>query len=374
LTEDPEFEAPVAKALIDRYSDRAKSQLASAPMNEFPLNPYQYQRRETNEVLNFGESNVPRVIADFSENGVQKMEDLKAVGHFYLPATDKWAMNDLGVDFIFSGNKPSTFMLPNGLKEILNYETWKTQDDQKNKFPLFDKSNLAEANINDQLKFLKVDASDLALIDFISKYKNLVLVLNSRNSHAMAEIRRFVIELISRGIKNPIVLHRAYGKLEESDFQLHAATDCGGLLIDGIGDGIMLSYEGLENKKSENSTAFGVLQAARTRITKTEYISCPSCGRTLFDLQETTAMIRKRTDHLKGVKIGIMGCIVNGPGEMADADYGYVGMGKDKIALYRGQTVIKRSVKAANAVDELIELIKEDGNWLEPATAEAVLS
>lgn len=374
LTEDPEFEAPVAKALIDRYSDRVKSEQAIAPIEKYLINPYQYHRRETNEVLNFGESNVPRVIADFSENGVQKMEDLKAVGHFYLPATDKWAMNDLGVDFIFSGNKPSPFMLPNGLKEILNYEIWKTQDDKKNKFPLFDKSNLAEAKIDDKLKFLKVDASDLALIDFISQYKNLVLVLYSRNSHAMAEMRRFVIELISRGIKNPIVLHRTYGKLDESDFQLHAATDCGGLLIDGIGDGIMLSYDGLENKKSENSTAFGVLQAARTRITKTEYISCPSCGRTLFDLQETTAMIRKRTDHLKGVKIGIMGCIVNGPGEMADADYGYVGMGKDKIALYRGQTVIKRSVKAANAVDELIELIKEDGNWLEPATAEAVLS
>ena len=114
-----------------------------------------------------------------------------------------------------------------------------------------------------------------------------------------------------------------------------------------------------------NQLSFGILQAARTRMSKTEYISCPSCGRTLFDLQETTAMIRKRTDHLKGIKIGIMGCIVNGPGEMADADYGYVGVGKGKISLYRGQEVIKKSVPEERAVDDLIELMREDGRWIE---------
>jgi (E)-4-hydroxy-3-methylbut-2-enyl-diphosphate synthase len=143
----------------------------------------------------------------------------------------------------------------------------------------------------------------------------------------------------------------------------------GGLLIDGFGDGLLLQANHSDELKQLNGLAFGILQAARTRITKTEYISCPSCGRTLFDLQETTALIRQRTDHLKGVKIGIMGCIVNGPGEMADADYGYVGIGRDKIALYRGQQVMKKSVPAANAVDELIELIREDGRWLEPAQA-----
>ncbi len=166
------------------------------------------------------------------------------------------------------------------------------------------------------------------------------------------------------------------------------ATDVGGLLIDGYGDGIMLttsasserllhfvSNDGdevlaLDTIKKYNEIAFGVLQAARTRITKTEYISCPSCGRTLFDLQETTAMIRKRTDHLKGVKIGIMGCIVNGPGEMADADYGYVGSGKGKITLYKGKEVMKRGVASAKALDELINLIKEDGNWIEPNSVE----
>ena len=156
---------------------------------------------------------------------------------------------------------------------------------------------------------------------------------------------------------------------------MYSSTDIGGLLIDGFGDGVMISTDllnfsdkdqHLKILKEINNTCFGILQAARTRMTKTEYISCPSCGRTLFDLQETTAMIRKRTDHLKGIKIGIMGCIVNGPGEMADADYGYVGVGKGKIALYRGKNVIKKSVESEKAVDELIRLIKEDGNWIEP--------
>ena len=147
--------------------------------------------------------------------------------------------------------------------------------------------------------------------------------------------------------------------------QLYSATDIGGLLIDGLGDGIFIAAEHCGPDKMINETAFNILQATRTRISKTEYISCPSCGRTLFDLQETTAKIRSRTNHLKGVKIAIMGCIVNGPGEMADADYGYVGSGPGRITLYRNKDVVKRNVPAAQAVDELIGLIREDGNWIE---------
>ena len=193
----------------------------------------------------------------------------------------------------------------------------------------------------------------------------------------MIELMSIYFNLLTYKVNNPVVLRNQYGNIEESDFQLFSATDCGGVLIEGFGDGILLDLPVLASKQAQleklkvhNSTSFGILQAARTRMSKTEYISCPSCGRTLFDLQETTAMIRKRTDHLKGVKIGIMGCIVNGPGEMADADYGYVGIGKDKIALYRGQTVVKKSVHADNAVDELMELIKEDGRWFEQEVME----
>jgi (E)-4-hydroxy-3-methylbut-2-enyl-diphosphate synthase len=187
----------------------------------------------------------------------------------------------------------------------------------------------------------------------------------------MAAMRRFFVELMNKNLNMPVLICGAYPESSESDLQLFASTDMGGLLTDGLGDGIMLGWSqarSIEDQKEiriVNQLAFGILQAARTRMSKTEYISCPSCGRTLFDLQETTAMIRKRTDHLKGVKIGIMGCIVNGPGEMADADYGYVGVGKDKIALYRGQNVVKKAVPSASAVDELIDLIREDGKWTE---------
>lgn len=374
LTEDPEFEAPVAKALIDRYGNRASTQKEIKTISSYPINPYQYSRRKTMEVGNFGDNNVPRVIADFSKQGIHKMEDLKAIGHFYLPATDKWAMNDLGADYIYSGSKKAPFMLPNGVKEILDFDTWNNLESRDHAFPLFQSNELESINQADsQLNFVQIDASQLNLVATLKNLDNCVVILSSQNSHAMPEMRRFFVEMQNNGVHLPVVLKSNYEGLTESNFQLYAATDCGGLLIDGLGDGIMLKASGID-MKTTNATGFGVLQAARTRITKTEYISCPSCGRTLFDLQETTAMIRKRTDHLKGVKIGIMGCIVNGPGEMADADYGYVGMGKDKIALYRGQNVVKRSVKTANAVDELIELIKEDGIWLEPAEVEASLA
>ncbi|EMR00731.1 4-hydroxy-3-methylbut-2-en-1-yl diphosphate synthase [Cesiribacter andamanensis AMV16] len=184
---------------------------------------------------------------------------------------------------------------------------------------------------------------------------------------------------MNEGVAAPVIIHTTYSQLSADELQLWAATDAGGLLIDGLGDGLMLSLDYAEAPQPEqrlqdlrrlNNLGFGILQAARTRMTKTEYISCPSCGRTLFDLQETTAMIRQRTDHLKGVKIGIMGCIVNGPGEMADADYGYVGSGKGKITLYRGQEVVERNVPSEQAVDKLIGLIREDGRWIEPATVD----
>ncbi len=390
LTEDPEFEAPVAKALIDRYTQRKeKSTPISAytpnstlnTQNSFdsPINPFQYFRRHTHEVANFGGHNVPRVIADFSQIVVSEHDDLKPIGHFYLPLPDKWTMNDLGADYIYTANNPAKYMLPMGLKEILDAPAWDKQTDKVNKFPLFTLEQYqTQSYRHDFLNFLSINLFNLdaSVVEQIKADKTLVLAVETDNEHAMPALRRLFFELIAQNVSTPAVLVRKYENLPESDFQLFSATDCGGLLIDGFGDGILLKLPNLSEKaelltksKSYNSTAFGILQAARTRMSKTEYISCPSCGRTLFDLQETTALIRKRTEHLKGVKIGIMGCIVNGPGEMADADYGYVGVGKDKIALYRGQNVVKKSVHADNAVDELIGIIKEDGIWFEPAAS-----
>ena len=376
LTEDPEFEAPVAKALIDRYTNRSNH----APIPEithYPITPFEYSRRHTIEVYNFGGHNVPRVITDISK--IEKIADreMKQVGHFYLPELDKWKMNDQGCDFVYSGSNPIPFMLPNGMKEIQNSSIWIEAHDQANKFPLFHLNEFEKAEIfHSELNFLEVFDEDIEeAILAIAGRKDTILILRTENLHSMPALRRAFVSLLEAKIEIPVVVKISYPDQSQDLTTLYAATDVGGLLVDGLGDGIFMSLEKetgstresiLEQIKLQNSVSFGVLQAARTRMSKTEYISCPSCGRTLFDLQITTAMIRKRTDHLKGVKIGIMGCIVNGPGEMADADYGYVGSGKGKITLYKGKEVMKKSVPSEKAVDELINIIKEDGMWNEP--------
>jgi len=372
LTEDPEFEAPVAKALIDRYSHRAEKALPIA-LVQAPPHPFQYLRRATTEVSNWGGAQVPRIIADFSRTPITDMTQLKSIGHFYLPALDKWSMNDLGADYVYTGDTPAAFMLPNGLREIMDADAWAHENRPDTAYPLYHFPALPASHTT--LSFLKISAETLQSADLssLSKLSGVVLCMYTSNEHAYPAFRAAFMALQVQGITLPVVIMGDYPTASESDFQLFASTDIGGLLIDGWGDGLWLSMgdQTADHQKMINSTGFGILQAARTRMTKTEYISCPSCGRTLFDLQETTAKIRKRTDHLKGVKIGIMGCIVNGPGEMADADYGYVGMGKDKIALYRGQEVVKRSVHTDQAVDALIDLIKEDGKWNEPSVVES---
>ena len=377
LTEDPELEIPVAQELVRRYQTRAS---LSSPIRQFesnlgsnfdsPINPFVNQRRKTKELVNFGGTQLPRVIADFSKVKNLEMSDLKSIGHFYLPEPDKWAMNDLGADYVFTGSNSIDFMLPNGLRQIQQADIWQNHRNQ-HVYPMYSLENWSiETSPHPSLNFIRINADDISsdknVLKGISE-QNAVLVLFSTNSHAMADLRRAFFELIQQGIENPVIIHLSYDNLNEDQIQLFAPTDAGALLIDGLGDGMMLSLSSnLHNANlMANSTVFGTLQASRLRISKTEYISCPSCGRTLFDLQETTAKIRQVTDHLKGIKIGIMGCIVNGPGEMADADYGYVGIGKDKIALYRGQEVVKKSVQAEFAVDELIQLIKDDGKWKE---------
>jgi (E)-4-hydroxy-3-methylbut-2-enyl-diphosphate synthase len=205
--------------------------------------------------------------------------------------------------------------------------------------------------------------------EIINKIKNdssIVLFSNTYNLNGMAEQRQMFLKLMNAGCTTPVIISRTYIDLSTADLQVHASTDIGALMVDGLGDGVYLASERCGSISSVNSTAFGILQASRTRITKTEYISCPSCGRTLFDLQETTARIRSRTEHLKGLKIGIMGCIVNGPGEMADADYGYVGTGVGKITLYKGQEVVSKNMPTEEADEALIQLIKDHGDWVEP--------
>ncbi len=368
LTEEPEAEVPVAFALAKRYDQRG-SHTEIAAIKHYPVTPFEYNRRKTKSVINIGgEHTVPRVIADLSHRPKITPASLFAVGYNYSVPLDKWNISDFACDFIFTGDNLVEFDIPGTLGIILNYNTWLIQNGRPRTYPYLSvKEYLSADQKSTELNFVHatIHEIDNVLMSSLSADNATVLVLHSNNLHAMPEQRRAFVELMNNDCPVPVIIARTYGGITAEDFQLYAATDLGGLLVDGLGDGVFLSGGDLGDKLV-NETAFNILQATRTRISKTEYISCPSCGRTLFDLQETTAKIRSRTSHLKGVKIGIMGCIVNGPGEMADADYGYVGSGPGRITLYKGKEVVRRNVPTAQAVDELINLIRDHGDWIEP--------
>ncbi|MGE0772790.1 MAG: (E)-4-hydroxy-3-methylbut-2-enyl-diphosphate synthase [Cyclobacteriaceae bacterium] len=369
LTEEPEAEIPVAKMLADRYTRRS-GHAAIPEIDHYPVDPFAYNRRTTHEIGNLGGSQVPRVIADFSTKEKVTAASLFALGYSYSVPLDKWNISDMACDYVFLGDRTVNFEIPGTLGLICNHPTWLDQRHKERVYPFLRvETYLSDAERSDKINFVYTQLKDLSpgLLNTLRQDSTAVLLIDTYNEHGMAEQRRLFVELMKAECNVPVVIGRAYQDLTVEQLQLSAATDIGGLLIDGLGDGIFIAAENCGPDKRVNETAFTILQATRTRISKTEYISCPSCGRTLFDLQETTAMIRARTYHLKGVKIGIMGCIVNGPGEMADADYGYVGSGPGRITLYRGKEVVKRNVPSAQAVDELISLIREDGNWVEVA-------
>lgn len=368
LTEEPEAEVPVAKELAYRYINRNTSILIPE-IKSYPINPFSYTRRNTHEVVNLGGHQVPRVLADFSTKEKIAPASLFALGYHYSVPLDKWNITDMACDYIFLGDNTIDFAIPGTLGLIFNHKTWLTQKGKERSYPFVTpKDYLAGVELSPKLNFIYTQLKDIS-DEFVNKLKQdatSVLLIDTYNTHGMAEQRRLFVDLIEKDCRVPVIIGRAYADLTSDQLQLFAATDIGGLLIDGLGDGLFIAAERCGSDKMVNETAFNILQATRTRISKTEYISCPSCGRTLFDLQETTAKIRFRTSHLKGIKIGIMGCIVNGPGEMADADYGYVGSGPGRITLYRGKEVVKKNVPAPQAVDALIDLIREDSNWIEP--------
>jgi (E)-4-hydroxy-3-methylbut-2-enyl-diphosphate synthase len=370
LTEEPEFEIPVARKLVDRYTKRKDLQKPIPSIDSIPYFPFEHERRKTSEVLNIGGHNVPRVIIDFSSYDKITSSDLLPVGYNYSVKLDKWNLSDQACDYIYTGDKTIDFEIPGTLGVIVNYNTWKNISEKERHYPLFNFTDFINAGKKSgQLNFVSVTINDLkSLRTTNSGLRTAIFILETSNEHAMAEQRRMFIDFLQNNSSIPAIIKRNYSGINEEQLQLYASTDLGALLIDGFGDGIWITQNPkseIRNPKSINSLSFGILQATRTRISKTEYISCPSCGRTLFDLQETTAKIRSRTAHLKGVKIGIMGCIVNGPGEMADADYGYVGTGVGKITLYKGKEVVKRNIDSQHAVDALIDLIKQHGDWVE---------
>ena len=366
LTEEPEFEIPVAKSLVDRYLDRLPHKVI-APITENPINPFEYTKRASTEVVNIGEKHVPVVMADFCLKKKITPASLFALGYTYSVPSDKWTIGDRACDYVFAGDTKVEFAIPGTLGIVYNHKTW-LQNKGDRCYPFVDaKTYLSTVELSTQLNIVYVCLSDLSK-ELLTKLKvdtTAVVMIDTYNKHGMAEQRKLFIELMNANCNNPVIIGRAYGNLTEEELQLQVSTDMGALLLDGLGDGVFIAAENCGGDQLIMQTAFGILQATRTRISKTEYISCPSCGRTLFDLQETTAKIRSKTSHLKGLKIGIMGCIVNGPGEMADADYGYVGTGLGKITLYKEKEVVQRNIPAEEAVNALIDLIKTHGDWIE---------
>ncbi|WP_017259779.1 (E)-4-hydroxy-3-methylbut-2-enyl-diphosphate synthase [Pedobacter arcticus] len=379
LTEEPEYEIPVAQALAQRYEQRKSvaPEAVEKPDFEIPASysPFEYNKRASAELNTFiGGHQVPRVVLDLSDQNLKDAQILAPAGYNYSPILDKYNMGDQSIDFAYLGNELPSFNFPGNLKQLYNYKTWLLLKSKMNCHPLFSlKEYLTATEKDNSLNLVSVCNKDLDSDDFAALPfdKTLVFVLETSEEHGMADQRAFFFKLMNAGIDTPVIIKRNYTFKDSESIgekelktQLHGATDLGALLLDGLGDGVWLDAPQVSTK-FRVSTSFGILQATRSRISKTEYISCPSCGRTQFDLQETTQMIRSKTDHLKGVKIGIMGCIVNGPGEMADADYGYVGTGPGKITLYRSKEVVKKNVSSDNALDELINIIKADGVWVE---------
>ncbi|MCY7291649.1 MAG: (E)-4-hydroxy-3-methylbut-2-enyl-diphosphate synthase [Ferruginibacter sp.] len=407
LTEDPEFEVPVCKDLVERYEgeDRQlgidnrqqttdndskmdnKVGVVGGQSSVVPLaySPFEYKRRTTTAVKNIGGKNVPIVMADFMMAKTIAATDLEVIGYRYNATTDKWNIADAAADYIYTADNIIDFALPGTLNFICNYKTWDAAETDTQKcFPLFTVYEFLGAEKKHAvLNFISVcvDDDNNALTKKLEQEKNIVLCIYSAKKNAMQQMRSFINGLMLQNINCPVVI--AVESMQTTiDAQLiEFSATAGGLLLDGMGDGIWLINDptkiensvvsgrtyltATNNYQFLNNTSFSILQAVRTRISKTEYISCPSCGRTLFELQETTAKIRNVTNHLKGLKIAIMGCIVNGPGEMADADFGYVGSGVGKITLYRGKEVVKKNIPSEVAVDELINLLKESGVWIE---------
>ena len=341
LSEDPEAEMPVARKLVDYILERQGHKPITASLTP-GYDPITATRRVSRVTEGIGGNFPPIVISDRS-NGDFEFDHLSMPDYIYIGAEDP-------------ENLPDTFRM------LVDAHFWK---ERPNAFPYSIASEIEEMKkFNSPLKFIRLTFNDLTnhTLEILKQDPTVVVVLSTHHRNAVGSQRAAMHKLMIAGCDVPIILHREYHETDKESLQLKSAADFGTLLLDGFGNGLMLQDDDCEATTTD-SCMFGILQATRTRISKTEYISCPSCGRTLYDLQTTIARIKEATSHLKGLKIGIMGCIVNGPGEMADADYGYVGAGRGQISLYKGKECVLKNVAEEDAVERLVQLIKENGDW-----------
>ena len=341
LTEAPEKEIPVAREIAEFAPGKPTS--AIPPTNTIPINPFEYKKRKTKPVAGTGGENPPAVLLrhtpNHAEAGEMHADMLMTDGKGPLPAT--------------------------GQPALIPYKLWLKEKHRPSVWPFFESIQAFLNNRETTTGFVAADINDIDRIGLLRDCPNVVLMLQTKTGHPAAEQRRFIFALMQEGLELPVVLHRHYKEKHAEPLRLKAASEMGLLLIDGLADGLLIENEGPVQNQDIINLSFGILQASRSRISKTEFISCPGCGRTQFNLERTAQAIRNRLGHLKGLKIAVMGCIVNGPGEMADADYGYVGAAPGKITLYRNKQVVKRNIPEEQAVEELVKLIKSYGDWRE---------
>lgn len=346
LSEAPEAEIPVARKLVDYVTAREGHPYIPGMVPE-SFNYLSPQRRKTQPVHNIGGNQVPVVIA----SGLTARQE---VNPQFQP------------DYIYTGRT-----LPEQREScayIVDADSW---TGEANTYPAFRPSNedeeplflkIMQCNADLKFLFLSYMACNDEIIALLRHHPEIVVIAQSNHPNRLGELRGLIHQLTCQGLENPVVIFEHYSENNAEDLQIKAAADMGALIFDGLCDGIFLFNQGNIASTVIDATAFGILQAGRARTSKTEYISCPGCGRTLFDLQSTLARIKAATADLKELKIGVMGCIVNGPGEMADADYGYVGAGRGKVSLYRRKECIEKNIPEEQAVDKLLELIRNDRN------------
>jgi (E)-4-hydroxy-3-methylbut-2-enyl-diphosphate synthase len=382
LTEDPEFELPVCRDIVAKCAIK-ETQTATSNAAFMVNGPIVVPAAKS--IGNIGGGQVPVVITDITGLDDVTPSSLRSVGYNYDVATDKWTVADTAADYLLTGDKALNFAIPGTLGVVMNDEAWRlSAKELERHYPVYGAAAfLAAGERHPKLNFVVVDADTaIETLQALAANDTVVLCVKTSAAQTLPQMRSFFKSLEIPGIHRPvIIIAHSIGQTPDEHL-INFATDTGALMLDGCGQGLSLRFAPTASLESvqatgrtylpvtdrygfANNTAFSILQATRKRISKTEYISCPSCGRTLFDLQETTAKIRNATHHLKGVKIAIMGCIVNGPGEMADADFGYVGSGPGKITLYKSKDVMKRNVPSEVAVDELISLLKEHGAWVD---------
>ncbi|MDD2436771.1 MAG: 4-hydroxy-3-methylbut-2-en-1-yl diphosphate synthase [Massilibacteroides sp.] len=341
LSEEPEVEVPVGKKLV-AYIEQRKGHLPIVAQAASGFDPVTAERHRSRSVNGVGFPHPPIVISD-RRNGSFSVDENAKPDYFYTGS-------------LILENFPS------GVRRILDATVWKGETDT---YPYFTAKEWKDAaSCYAELKFVQISYEDLSkeMLAFLKEDKTVVVMLTSEHSNGVGHLRAAMHRLLIADCDVPVVLNRNYVESDKEALQLESASDFGALFLDGFGDGIFLQDENVDLHSVDNCM-FGILQATRTRTSKTEFISCPGCGRTLYNLQATIARVKAATSHLKGLKIGIMGCIVNGPGEMADADYGYVGAGKSRISLYKGKTCVVKSVPEEEAVERLVQLIKENGDW-----------